>query len=661
VKLWETDWRRGNWPAKVPLNFPRLSTEAVYNSRHLPSLEEIVEGRFRVGPWLVQPSLNTVSRNGTPMRLTLKAMEVLVCLAEHAGESVPKEELLQIVWRETFVTDDVLVGSISELRRVFEDDAREPRFIQTIPKRGYRLIAAVEPATAALSSTGGTSTIENSHRRLKAAALVGAALLLVALVASSAKIQRWLSATSSSPTIHSIAVLPLQNLSGDAAQEYFSDGMTDALITDLAQIGSLKVISRTSSMQYKQTKKSLPEIARELNVDGIIEGTVQRSGDRVRITAQLIYGPSDKHVWAHSYERDMREVFALERDVTEEIAREVRARIATPNQVPVAQARRASPKVLEAYLQGNYHLSRFGSGGGDEQLTMAEEYFQRAIDADPNFAPAYNQLANAHLNLLQPSKQDFDIARKMAERAVELDPNSSDAHHTLGDVKGRAWNWPGSEEEYRRAVVLNPNNAQAHDDLGELLDDTGRFDDGWREYQIAQELDPNNDHLSDAFDRRGQHAHAIAMLQIMLKRYPDNGYLHLSLYRDYVKNGMHKEAIQELEKTFSLFGFPELASRIHRSFVSSGYQGAMRRLADELESLATTKQMFVPVNLAEVYAALGDKDRAFYWLEQAYAHRDLHAASTDLGLERLNTEFLLDPLRSDPRFKDLVRRVGLSP
>ena len=620
-----------------------------------------MEGRFRVGPWLVQPSLNTVSRNGTPMRLTLKAMEVLVCLAEHAGESVPKEELLQIVWRETFVTDDVLVGSISELRRVFEDDAREPRFIQTIPKRGYRLIAAVEPATAALSSTGGTSTIENSHRRLKAAALVGAALLLVALVASSAKIQRWLSATSSSPTIHSIAVLPLQNLSGDAAQEYFSDGMTDALITDLAQIGSLKVISRTSSMQYKQTKKSLPEIARELNVDGIIEGTVQRSGDRVRITAQLIYGPSDKHVWAHSYERDMREVFALERDVTEEIAREVRARIATPNQVPVAQARRASPKVLEAYLQGNYHLSRFGSGGGDEQLTMAEEYFQRAIDADPNFAPAYNQLANAHLNLLQPSKQDFDIARKMAERAVELDPNSSDAHHTLGDVKGRAWNWPGSEEEYRRAVVLNPNNAQAHDDLGELLDDTGRFDDGWREYQIAQELDPNNDHLSDAFDRRGQHAHAIAMLQIMLKRYPDNGYLHLSLYRDYVKNGMHKEAIQELEKTFSLFGFPELASRIHRSFVSSGYQGAMRRLADELESLATTKQMFVPVNLAEVYAALGDKDRAFYWLEQAYAHRDLHAASTDLGLERLNTEFLLDPLRSDPRFKDLVRRVGLSP
>ena len=624
-----------------------------------------MEGNFQVGSWLIEPSLNAVSHNGESIHLAPKVMGVLVCLAQHAGQSVSKEDLLQTVWPGTFVGDDVLKGSISELRRLLEDDAREPTIIQTIPKRGYRLVAPVQPVKDA-PETPAENRPETQRPLLNtrkfwmgALSAVAAALLFVFVGANIGGLR--LAGKSDAPQIHSIAVLPLQNLSADPAQEYFSDGMTDALITDLAQISSLKVISRTSSMQYKQTKKALPEIARELNVDGIVEGTVQRSGDRVRITAQLIYGPSDKHVWAHSYERDMREVFALERDVTEEIAREVRARIATPNQVPVAQARRASPKVLEAYLQGNYHLSRFGSGGGDEQLTMAEEYFQRAIDADPNFAPAYNQLANAHLNLLQPSKQDFDIARKMAERAVELDPNSSDAHHTLGDVKGRAWNWPGSEEEYRRAVVLNPNNAQAHDDLGELLDDTGRFDDGWREYQIAQELDPNNDHLSDAFDRRGQHAHAIAMLQIMLKRYPDNGYLHMSLYRDYVKNGMHKEAVQELEKTLSLFGFPELASRIHRSFVSSGYRGAMQRCAEELESLAATKQVFVPVNLAEVYAALGDKDRAFYWLEQAYAHRDLHAASTDLGLERLNTEFLLDPLRSDPRFKDLVRRVGLSP
>jgi TolB-like protein/DNA-binding winged helix-turn-helix (wHTH) protein/Tfp pilus assembly protein PilF len=624
-----------------------------------------VEGDFQVGSWLIEPGLNAVSHNGESIHLAPKVMGVLVCLAQHAGQSVSKEDLLQTVWPGTFVGDDVLKGSISELRRVLEDDAREPTIIQTIPKRGYRLVAPMQPVKEAPETP--TESRPETQRALVntrkfwmgALSAVAAALLFVFVGANIGGLRDRLVGKSDVPQIHSLAVLPLQNLSADPAQEYFSDGMTDALITGLAQISSLKVISRTSSMQYKQTKKSLPEIARELNVDGIVEGTVQRSGDGVRITAQLIYGPSDKHVWAHSYERDMREVFALERDVTEEIAREVRARITTPNQAPVAQPRPASPKVLEAYLQGNYHLSRFGSGGGDEELTMAQEYFQQTIDADPNFAPAYNQLANAHLNLLQPSKQDFDIAKKMAERAVELDPNSSDAHHTLGYLKLHAWNWQGSEEEYRRAVLLNPNSADAHHDLGELLDDTGRLDNGWREYQIAQELDPNNDHLSDPLDRRGQHDRAIAMLQMMLKRYPENGYLHLSLYREYVKKEMHKEAVQELEKTLSLFGFPELASRIHRSFVSSGYHGAMRRFADELESLAATKQVFVPVNLAEVYAALGDKDRAFYWLERAYAHRDLHAASTDLGLERLNREFLLDPLRADPRFKDLVRRIGL--
>jgi TolB-like protein/DNA-binding winged helix-turn-helix (wHTH) protein len=624
-----------------------------------------VEGDFQVGSWLIEPSLNAVSHNGESIHLAPKVMGVLVCLAQHAGQSVSKEDLLQTVWPGTFVGDDVLKGSISELRRLLEDDAREPTIIQTIPKRGYRLVAPVRPVNEApetpTESRPETQRALVNTRRFWMGALsaVAAALLFVFVGANIGGLRARLAGKIDAPQIHSIAVLPLQNLSADPAQEYFSDGMTDALITDLAQISSLKVISRTSSMQYKQTKMSLPEIARELNVDGIVEGTVQRSGDRVRITAQLVYGPSDKHVWAHSYERDMREVFALERDVTEEIAREVRARITTPNQAPVAQPRPASPKVLEAYLQGNYHLSRFGSGGGDEELTMAQEYFQGAIDADPNFAAAYNQLANVHMDLLQPSKQDFDIARKMAERAVELDPNSSDAHHTLGCVKAKAWNWPGSEDEYRRAVALNPNNADAHDALGELLDDTGRLDDGWREYQIAQELDPNNDHLSDPLDRRGQHDRAIAMLQMMLKRYPESGYLHVSLYREYVKKGMHKEAIQELEKTFSLFGFPELASRIHRSFVSSGYRGAMRRCAEELESLAATKRAFVPVNLAELYATLGDKDRAFYWLEQAYTHRDLHAASTDIDMERINTEFLLDPLRSDPRFKDLVRRIGL--
>src|SRR5215831_17509481 len=287
-----------------------------------------MDGQFRLGAWLVDPSLNTICRNGTAVHVEPKVMEVLVCLAKHTGEAVSKEELLQAVWPDTFVSDHALKGCISDLRRLLEDDAREPRFIQTIPKRGYRLVAPVVPANGAAESTPASSgTLPGQSTtgrvRFRAATFAAAVLILTLLIAATNRLRD----SSVAHAIHSLAVLPLQNLSSDPAQEYFSDGMTDALITDLAQIGSLKVISRTSSMQYKQTRKSLPEIARELKVDGFVEGTIQRSGDRVRITAQLVHGPSDKHLWANSYERDIRDVFMLERDVAGDVARHVQARL----------------------------------------------------------------------------------------------------------------------------------------------------------------------------------------------------------------------------------------------------------------------------------------------------------------------------------------------
>ena len=459
--------------------------------------------------------------------------------------------------------------------------------------------------------------------------------------------------------IQSLAVLPLANLSGDPAQEYFSDGMTDALITDLAQIGSLKVISRTSTLQYKQTKKTLPEIARELNVDGIVEGTVQRAGDHVRITAQLIHGPSDKHVWASSYERNVSDVLAIERDVTQEIARQIQAQVTTQYAASLQQSRPVNPKALDAYLQGNYHLNRQGRGGGDEEKKKAAEYFQQAIDADPNFAPAYNGLAYAHFNLLWPSSEDAKIVRMAAGRAVELDPTFSDARVTLGHLRLCSWDFRTAEDELRRAVALNPNNASGHEILGDFLDDIGRLDEGLRESQIAQELDPNQDHLMFALDSRREYDRSIAWILMMLKGDPDNGYFHHNLFRSYVEKGMYKEAIEELEKTLSLFGLQESAARIHQAFANSGYRGAMQQYAEELEQLAAMKQVFIPINLAEVYAALGNKDRAFYWLEQAYAHHDIVAVANGLGLEMINVDPMMDPLRSDPRFKDLVRRMGL--
>jgi TolB-like protein/DNA-binding winged helix-turn-helix (wHTH) protein/Flp pilus assembly protein TadD len=621
---------------------------------------------FRVGACLVQPSQNIVSRNGASIHLQPKAMEVLVSLARQPGETVPKDQLLKSIWPDTFVTDDVLVGSISELRRVFEDDAREPRFIQTIPKRGYRLIAPVEPADGVLdkavvlksSPTGGTSTTGASHWRLRTAAFA-AAVLLFALIASSGKIQRWLSAANSSSSIHSIAVLPLQNLSGDANQEYFSDGMTDALITDLAQIGSVKVISRTSSMQYKQTKKSLPEIARELNVDGIVEGTVQHSGDRVRITAQLIHGPTDKHLWANSFERDMRDVFALERDVTEEIARQVRARLRTPGDAPLAQPLPVSPKALDAYLQGNYYLTRGERGFNDDEKKKAAEYFQQAIDAEPGFVPAYIGLADAHGNRMLGSSEDTAISRRAAEKALVLDPNSSEALVELAGIKWNDFDWSGAEQEYRQAVALNPNSVSAHDYFSPFLAAMGRLDEALREGLLAQELDPSEDHLSNVLCMRGEYDRAIDLLQRIATSHPDDGMAHYNLYRAYAQKGAHKEAVEELVKADNLFGMSDLASNLQRAFAAFGWQGSMRQFAKDVESLQAAGRVFAPENLAAAYVALGDKDRAFYWLEQGYDHSEL--ASHDWGVAILKVDPLLAPLRSDPRFKDLLRRMGLPP
>jgi serine/threonine protein kinase/Tfp pilus assembly protein PilF len=461
------------------------------------------------------------------------------------------------------------------------------------------------------------------------------------------------------PQIQSLAVLPLLNLSGDPAQEYFSDGVTDTLITELAQIGSLKVISRTSSMQYKETKKSLPEIARELNVDGIIEGTVQRSGDRVRINAQLIQGPTDKHLWANSYERDLRDVFALEKDVTGDIARQVQAKLKTPDQATSAQPRPVNPKVLEAYLQGNYHLQKFSRGSGDEEKRKAWEFFQQAIDADPGFAPAYVGLSEAHNGTMQGSIEDEVVERKAAEKAVELDPTLSEAWKNLGDVRFDSWDWRGAEESYRRAIALNPNNAVAHEYLGDLLDDIGRLEEGWSEYQLAQQLDPNHNHLHYALYKRREYDRAIQLNLTMLESDPNNGYLHHQLYESYSAKGMYKEAVQQLEQAAILFGLPEEAPNLRRAFALSGYAGAMREWAKELEHLHATKQAFLPVNLAVTYAALGDKDRAFYWLEEGYKHRGQSSAGTDFSDLRVYRG--LDPLRSDPRFADLLRRMGLPP
>ena len=623
----------------------------------------------KFGVFEVDLEAGELRKSGMRQKLVGHPYQVLQLLLERPHEIVTRDEMQQRIWpQDTFVDYDLaLRKAVNHLREVLGDNVESPRFIETIPRRGYRFIAQVDAGeTAPASASEEAALVEEAgaeprpSRSLRMGIVLGlgaAALLLVLLGFMPDKFWKRLSGQNAAPQIRSIAVLPLQSLSGDAAQEYFSDGMTDALITDLAQIGSLKVISRTSSMQYAQTKKSLPEIARELNVDGIVEGTVQRSGDRVRITAQLIYGPSDKHLWANSYERDARDVFALERDVTEDIARQVQARLTTDNKAPLAHQQPLNSKALEAYLQGNYYLWRKGSG------SKAAEYFQQAIDADPNFATAYLRLASAHIFLLWPSSEDAEIVKRSTEKGLELNPLSSDAQQTAAYLlKELAWDWSGAEEENRRAIALDPNNADAHDNLCGVLFIVGRKDEGLREAEIAQQLDPNGDHLTMPLYWTGQYDRSMEISRMVLRVNPDDAGAHYyGLHLNYVAKGMYKESIPELEKAAAAVGFPEAATRIHQAFVVSGYQGATRQWAKELEHLIATHQAYFPVILARTYVMLGDKDRAFSWLEEAYRHRDIHSLSLDSHLAWINVDPRFDPLRSDPRFKDLLRQMGLPP
>jgi len=412
-------------------------------------------------------------------------------------------------------------------------------------------------------------------------------------------------------------------------------------------------------MEYKQTKKTLPEIAHELDVDGIIEGTVQRSGDRVRITANLTQAATDKRVWARSYEHDMRDVFMLEREVAEDVARQVQAQITTEEEAQLAERGPANLHALDAYLRGNYYLTRSQSSLSDDERRTTAQYFQQAIDADSNFVAAYIGLANAHAELARGSPEDTAIRKKAAEKALELDPTSSEAWGILGHIKWYAFDWSGAEEDYRRAVSLSPHHASYGCNFGMLLGAMGRLDEALKEGEISQKLNPNEDNLSLVLEMRGEHKRAIELLQRMVQLHPSDSGPHIGLFRNYAETGRYEEALQELESFFTLMGLPETAADMQRAFTVSGYPGAMREFAKDLEKLSAGDKGFVPENLAYAYLASGDKDRAFYWLDQAFEHRE--NVSMDWGLTIIKEDRLFDPIRSDLRFKDLLRRVGLPP
>src|SRR6266446_2386560 len=439
-------------------------------------------------------------KRGVKLRLQGQPLQLLRILLQGAGNLVTREELRSQLWpADTFVDfDHSLHNAIGRIRETLGDSAETPRYIETLPRRGYRFIAPVEQVQALRSSeANGNKTREAlavAPQSKTRAATLALTLLVLAASGSAFWLVRAVSRpTSAAPRSRSIAVLPLENLSGDPSQEYFADGMTEQLITDLAKVSSLRVISRTSVMRYKGTKKGLPEIARELNVDGIVEGSVMRSGNRVRITAQLLHAPTDKHLWAEAYERDLDDVLRLQNEVAQAIAQQVRAQLTPQQQARFRSASSVNPDAYEAYLRGRYYLSNQFTT--EQPLNTAKSYFEESIRKDPGFALAYSGLADSYVYLaifrqLSPEAA-YKPAKEALRKALELDDSIGEAHDTLGQLSWRfEWNWDAAEREFNHAIALAPSYSCAHEDRAVYLSFIGRRAEALAEIAKSSELDP---------------------------------------------------------------------------------------------------------------------------------------------------------------------------
>jgi TolB-like protein/DNA-binding winged helix-turn-helix (wHTH) protein/Flp pilus assembly protein TadD len=601
-----------------------------------------------------------LSRAGHRLRLERKPMELLILLAERQGQLVKREEIIEKIWGKDlfFDAENGINNAIRKIRSALNDDPEQPRFVETSVGKGYRFITPVQRVLEPASSLATDPLIRQGPaafrwRRAWVLALGLAAFIAAAFAFNLAGIRSRVFARSV-PPIRSIAVLPLQNLSGDATQEYFVDGMTDALITELAQFSSLRVISRTSAMHYKASHQALPEIARELNVDAVVEGSVIRSGNRVRITAQLLEARSDRHLWAKAYDRDIREIVSLQQDVACSIVSEIQPKLRPQGNASVSRKRQVNAEAYDAYLQGMYFWHKFN----DAANRRAVEYFQESIRKDPSYALGYAGLSNAYHELAYYGRP-IDImpkSKEAAEKALQLDDTVAEAHGALGWVKWiYDWDWPGAEKEFQRAIQLNPGYALSHGMYALYLDSMGRFEEAFREFQSGRELDPVALGLirntAEHFRFMRQYDRAIAENRKVLDMDPSFENAHESLAYAYVNKGMYDESINEMEQLAICGGEHDLAQTMKLAFAHGGYKGALK---SRLKYYKDRRKEGAHVNFwdeALIHAQLGNTGLALQALEKAYDERE---DITDLAV---NPSW--DSIRADPHFQELLRRVGL--
>jgi serine/threonine-protein kinase len=455
--------------------------------------------------------------------------------------------------------------------------------------------------------------------------------------------------------IKSLAVLPLENLSGDPAQEYFADGMTEALTSDLAQIRALKVISRTSVMQYKGARKPTPQIARELGVDGVVAGSVAREGNEVRVTVHLIHGATDQDLWTNNYNRQLRSILALQSEVAQAIAAEIKVALTPEEKNRLTSTRVVNPEAHEAYLKGRYYLNKALT---EEGIRKALEYFQQALDKDPTYAPGYAGLADCYSALpdfyLAPS-ETMPKAKQAAVKALELDETLAEAHNSLAFVSFiYDWDFVAAEREFKRAIELNPSEAPDHESYAIYLAAMGRFPEAMSEAKRAQELDPlsvaTNAGPAYQLQWARQYDESIRQLHKVIDMEPNFWPAHMHLGLAYEGSGKFREAATELEKARQLSDSPLVLAMLGGVYAVSGRRAEAMKVLEELKKQA--KQRFVcPYETGTVYVGLGETEEAFKWLEKGYQERSQCMVWT-------KTDPRLDPIRSDPRLADLMRRLG---
>ena len=527
-------------------------------------METVVQPIVRFADFEVDTRSGELRKSGRKIRLPEQSFQILELLLDRAGEVVTREELHQRLWPAgTFVDFDAgLNNAVRKLRDALADPAESPRYIDTLPRRGYRFIASVEaPPVAALEPTAAQVPARRAGFRLRLSgpgAPVAALLAVLLALAVSGTRERW-RGRSAPVKIESLAVLPFENLTGDDGQNYFVDGMTDALITKLAQVRALRVISRTSVMQYKRANKSLPRIAEELDVDAVVEGTVTRSGARVRVTAQLIHAPTDRHLWARSYERELRDVLALQGELAGAIAQAIEVKLQPEEQRRLSRTTAVQPDAYEAYLKGRFYWSERSPTG----LLKAVGYFQQAIERDTGYAPAHSGLSDAYrlfdLSGLAPPRESMPKAETAARKALALDDTLAEAHASLAGVLYRYhWDWEGADREFQLCLELEPNNAEGHRAYAIYLLTVRRHEEALGEARRARELSPLslviNTELGTALVRAGRYDEAIDRLQKTLEIDPKFARAYATLAGAYDVKGDRPRAVALVEKSASLSG-----------------------------------------------------------------------------------------------------------